>query len=414
MQPDLVHGIVFVCLSLIGLCAVEHHFRFSRLPYISWLVLFGIAYGVLNKTFFPRLPDLELSPDAILYLFLPILIFESSRRLDLGHGRKVVVRSFLLASVGMLVSMFVMAVPLRLFPNMRWRDILLFTAIMSATDPVAVSAIFKQFNVPERLKTLVEGESLLNDGTSVILFTMLCDIIFEGKSLLVARDIAAFAGSVGAAVLLGATAGWGGAWVIRKWKALKDHFIGPLLPLLIIYLVFCAAQAWLDISGVIAVMTTTLVLRSAASSFNKTELPSRLEISFYRSLWEFLADLANAILFFMLGVEMGAHTADITWWVMPLVIGALLLARSVVSYGFGLLAKLAGHPLPVSWLHVLNFSGLKGALSVALILMIPRDYPYRHVFLCAALALCLFTLVANTLVMRVYLSRTTFVDGDGE
>jgi CPA1 family monovalent cation:H+ antiporter len=312
-----------------------------------------------------------------------------------------------------LVSMFAMALPLSLFPGLRWRDALLFSAIMSATDPVAVGAIFKQFKVPDRLKTLIEGESLLNDGTSVILFTMLIGIIFEGKSFLLPREMTAFAGSVVGAVLLGGVVGWGGAWVMRKWNALKDHFIGPLLPLLIVYLVFCAAQAWLDISGVIAVMSTTLVLRFSARRFKREMQPSRVELSFYRSLWDFLADLANAVLFFMLGVEIGAHMSDIAWSIMPVVIVALVMARSVVTYGFGLVARLMGKPVPLSWLHVLNLGGLKGALSVALILMIPRDYPKRHVFLCAALTLCLFTLVCNTLALRVYLSRTTFPD-DGQ
>ena len=222
MELNLVQGLVFTCLFLVGLCAVEHHFRFSRLPYISWVLLFGIGYGVFNEFLWNGLPDLELTPDVILYLFLPILIFDSSRKLDDDLVKREAVPAFLLASVGLLVSMFVMAVPLSLFPGLRWRDALLFSAIMSATDPVAVGAIFKQFKVPDRLKTLIEGESLLNDGTSVILFTMLIGIIFEGKSFLLPREMTAFAGSVVGAVLLGGVVGWGGAWV----SGVKD----PVIP----------------------------------------------------------------------------------------------------------------------------------------------------------------------------------------
>ncbi len=414
MELTLVQGLVFTCLFLVGLCAVEHHCRFSRLPYISWVVLFGVGYGVLNEFLWEGLPDVALTPDVILYLFLPVLIFDSSRKLDDDLARRAAVPAFLLASVGMLVSMFVMAAPLSLFPRLRFRDALLFSAIMSATDPVAVGAIFKQFKVPDRLKTLIEGESLLNDGTTVILFTMLIGIVIEGKSFLLPHEVLAFAGSIGGAILLGGVAGWGGAWVVRKWHALKDHFIGPLLPLLIIYLVFCAAQAWLDLSGVIAVMSATLVMRYVARRFRSDQLPSRLELSFYRSLWDFLAELANAILFFMLGVEIGGHLGEIGWLIMPLVVVSLILARCAVVYGFGLVARLVGKPVPMSWLHVLNLGGLKGALSVALILLIPHDYPPRNAFLCAALTLALFTLVCNTLALRIYLSRTTLPDGVGE
>ena len=128
----MVAGLVFVCLFLIGLCAIEHHFRFSRLPYVSWVVLFGAGYGILNQTGFPRLPDLELTPDIILYLFLPVLIFDSSRKLDLQLLGREVVPASLLASLGILVSMWVMAIPIWWLTGLPWVDVLFFTAIMSA------------------------------------------------------------------------------------------------------------------------------------------------------------------------------------------------------------------------------------------------------------------------------------------
>ena len=405
MEMELVKGLVFVCLFLIGLCAIEHHFRFSRLPYISWVVLFGVGYGIINQTVFPHLPDLELTPDIILYLFLPVLIFDSSRKLDLTLLRKEAVPASLLASVGILVSMWAMAVPIRWISGLPWLDVLFFTAIMSATDPVAVSAVFKQFPIPEKLKTLIEGESLLNDGTTVILFMLMSGKVLEGKELLFQKGIAVFVLSVAGAILLGGCAGLGGAWLMRRWKALKDHFVGPLLPLLIIYLTFCLAQAVLEISGVIAVMATTLTIRLVFRRAKVIDALTHCEIEFYKRFWEFLGNLANAVLFFMLGVEIGAHYYDINWLVMPGVIAALLVSRSVVVYGFSALFRVIGIRLPASWQHILNLGGLKGALSVALILMIPKEYAYRHLFLCAALAMCLFTLIGNTLALRVYLKK---------
>ncbi len=405
MDTVLVKGLVFACLFLIGLCAIEHHFRFSRLPYISWVLLFGMGYGILNQTVFPHLPDLDLTPDVILYIFLPVLVFDSARKLDLGLARAEAVPAFLLATLGILVSMFAMAVPIRWMTGLPWMDILFFTAIMSATDPVAVSAVFKQFPIPEKLKTLIEGESLLNDGTTVILFMLMGGKVLEGKELLFHNGISAFALSIAGAVLLGGLMGWGGAWLMRRWKALKDHFIGPLLPLLIVYLTFCLAQAALDISGVIAVMATTLTIRLVLRRAKVVDALTHCEIEFYKEFWTFFGNLANALLFFMLGAQIGSHYYDINWWVMLGVIAALLVSRSVVVYGFGAVFRLAGMHLPVSWQHVLNLGGLKGALSVALVLMIPNDYAYRHLFLCAALVMALFTLVANTLALRVYLKK---------
>jgi CPA1 family monovalent cation:H+ antiporter len=408
MEMGLVKGLVFVCLFLIGLCAVEHHFRFSRLPYICWVVLFGALYGILNTSVWPGLPRFHLSADVILFIFLPVLIFESSRQLDLAMARTEAIPAFVLATAGVLISMGVMAVPLRFLTGGSWSDVLFFSAIMSATDPVAVAAVFKQFSIPEKLKTLLEGESLLNDGTTVIIFMLLSGKVLDGKSILAEHGVLVFAISVIGAVLLGALTGWGGALLIRKWKALKDNFIGPLLPLLIVYLTFCLAQASLELSGVIAVMSTTITMRLCYARFRPDEIPSEIQIEFYRGFWEFLGELANAVLFFMLGVEIGVHYYEISWLAMPGVIAALLLSRSVVVYGFGALFREGGIRLPRPWLHVLNMGGLKGALSVALVLMIPEEYPYRNRFLCAALAMSLFTLIANTLALRVYLRKTKF------
>ena len=123
MEMGLVNGLVFVCLFLIGLCAIEHYFQFSRLPYISWIVLFGIAYGMLNQWAIINLPPLNMTPDVILYIFLPILIFDSSRKLDLKMSRKEALPASLLATLGILASMFIMALLLRLITDLNWIDV---------------------------------------------------------------------------------------------------------------------------------------------------------------------------------------------------------------------------------------------------------------------------------------------------
>lgn len=411
MESEIVRGVLFVCLFLMGLCAVEHHFRLSRLPYVSWVVLFGVGYGLLNQTLVPALPDIKLTPDVVLYLFLPVLIFDSSRKLDLKTARAEAVPAFLLATLGIVVSMLTMAVPLHFVSGLAWDDVLFFSAIMSATDPVAVTTVFKQFPVPEKLRTLIEGESLINDGTTIILFMLMSGKVLENKTILLDRSILQFLLSIGVAVVLGAAMGWIGAFLVRWWKALEEHFIGTLLPLLIVYLTFCIAQSMLEISGVIAVMSTTIAMRILYRRFRPEDIPVQSDIAFYAGFWDFFAELANALLFFMLGVEISLHYREINWWVMPGVIASMLLARSVVVYGSGVSFRLIGIRLPLSWQHVLNLGGLRGALSVALILMIPENYAYRNLFLCAALVLSLFTLVANTLVLRGYLKRAK-IGGD--
>lgn len=407
---NLVHGLVFVCVFLIGLCAVAHYSRNSRLPFVCWVVLFGVGYGVLQKFTLHVLPRIQLTPDVILYIFLPVLVFDSSRKLDLKEVEGVAMPAVLLATFGIVASMFLMALPIRLFTDLPWIDILFFCGIMSATDPVAVAAVFRVFPVPEKLKMLLEGESLLNDGTTVILFTLLFGRVIEGHPLVFEQGILFFVLSIAGAVLLGGAGGWLCATLMRDWKALKSHFIGPLMPLIVVYLVFCAAQSLLDISGVIAVMATTITMKLVVLRYPKSELPRHCEIEFYRGFWDFISDLANAVLFFMLGAEIGTHGDEIAWRLLLISLIALLFSRSAVVYFFGYLFRLLNVRIPLPWLHVLNFGGLRGALSIALILMIPDEYVYRNAFLLAALVMSLFTLVANTLGLRAYLKKADLAE----
>lgn len=402
---SVVQVLVFGSLFLIGLCAITHYTRKSPLPTVCWFVLAGIAYGILRNKIYPALPTLQPTPDIILYIMLPVLIFDASRKLDLRNSEQVATPAIVLASLGIIVSMFVMAVPIKLMSRLEWIDILFFTAIMSATDPVAVAAVFAQFKVPERLRMLIEGESLLNDGTTLILFTLMYDAVIHGETLIFHRGLFFFAVSTAGAVAMGSLAGAVCFLIYRQWHALKDSFVGPMFPLLVIYLLFCAAQAALDISGIIAVMAATLTMRILVQQVGLAENAPQARMAFYREFWNFLAELANAVLFFMLGVEIGEYSGGFAWKLMIACVVALLVARSVVVYGFGLLFRGIGHGFPLSWLHVLNLGGLKGALSIALVLMIPRTYPYRHLFMLAALFMSLFTLLANTIGMRMYLNR---------
>ena len=154
------------------------------------------------------------------------------------------------------------------------------------------------------------------------------------------------------------------------------------MPLLFVYLVFCTAQDWLEISCVLAVMATTLTMRVVMGGYPPEEMPGHMQREFYNRFWDFLGDLANAILFFMLGAEIGSAAGVVDWQLVGVALVALLVARSVVVYGFGTAFR-----LPLPWQHVLNLGGLKGALSVSLILIIPKEYAFRRDFLNAALAI---------------------------
>ena len=415
---SIVESVVSLSLFLIAIGALEHYTRNSRLPYVCWVVLAGIGYGLLERSLLPVLPPMQrlLSPDIVLYVFLPLLIFDSSRKLDLENSKSVAVQSFLLATAGIVLNMFVMGGIVyglaHLFGSrIGWIDVLLLCGIMSATDPVAVGTVFKVFPIPERLRMVIEGESLLNDGTTVILFMLLEKIVIDHHAFHLLPAIAAFMIAIVGAVLIGAVFGLGGSFLLRRWHALNDRFIAPLFPILFVYLAFVLAQGQFDISGVVAAMTATLVFRVVFNRLRPEDVPAKEEVTRYRGLWDSLADLANVFLFFVLGVEIGILAHPSPLWVIPSGIVALVLARAVVVYGFGALFWPTRLRFSMSWLHVLNMGGLRGALCAALVLLIPRDYPHRAVFLYMALSMSLFTLMVNPLAMRSYLGKANL---DGE
>jgi CPA1 family monovalent cation:H+ antiporter len=236
---------------------------------------------------------------------------------------------------------------------------------------------------------------------------ILSGIVLDGKEFHLLESIGFFSMAIAGAAAIGVVFGLAGSVLLRSWHAFSDHFIAPLLPILFIYLAFAMAQAGFEISGVIAVMAATITFRVIYIHLHRDESPSEKERERYLGLWDFMAGLANVLLFFVLGVEMGIRIqiGGLPHWAVPAGIAALIIARVAVIYGFGLLTRSTRMRVELPWLHVMNIGGLRGALSVALVLMIPLDYHYRDVFLYMALSMSLFSLIVNPLVMRIYLKK---------
>jgi CPA1 family monovalent cation:H+ antiporter len=402
-ETAVVHGVFVCCLFLLGIAAIEHYFRKSVLPAICWVLLAGIVYGVA-KRLAPNLPAIWLNPSVILFVFLPLLVFDSSRKLKWKQLKAVGLEAGGLATVGVITSMFLMGLPFAVMANIPVIHGLLFGVVLSATDPVAVTAVFERFPFPERLRTLIEGEALLNDGTVVVVYALLAESALNGHSFTLEEGFLGFLPAVLGAVLTGLVFGVTGSWLIKSWHVLHDRFLGALLPLITVYLAFGITQYFLEWSGVIAVMTATLVLASLRRRKETDSNDSRVD-RFFDYFWDFLNDLINAVLFFLLGAEMAILQFDLPIWILPAALVVMLIARAATVYGGAGLLRITGRKQPWSWQHVLNLAGLRGALAVALILMLPRTYAYRQLFLCTAFVMILFTLIVNTLVMQAYLKR---------
>lgn len=166
---------------------------------------------------------------------------------------------------------------------------------------------------------------------------------------------------------------------------------------------YVLAEHFLHISGVITVLiaSITFVRNHCQCGSEKGHEDAKT----FNSFWEYIAILANGFLFFVLGAQTGSHVFGLTFSAVVLSILVLWASRSIVIYTGGGLLKLLDHKLPLSWLHVLNIGGLRGAVSAALILTLPHDYVHRETFLCLGFTLVAASLILQPIAMQLYLKK---------
>ncbi len=403
-------------LFLLMTMSIQHFSRKSPLPAVCWILLTGVLYGILARPTTLGLPAIILNPAVVLYILLPILIFDSARKIKLTRLKQIGIEAFILATVGVMATALVYAVffyysAIYLQLQATVHDALLFGAILSPTDPVAIGAIFKNIKINERLKLLIEGESLLNDGTSIILVSILSSMIFTGEQLTIVGSIGKFSSSIILAILCGIAFGVLAMILELWWRGIKHKFIGTLLPIVLSYLSFCTAQFYLEISGVISVMFTGITVVNISERKESLLGFDGYSKKYFDGFFNFCGELANDILFFCLGCEIGEFLHLENSILIPVIILAIILSRSVVVYAKPTYKKfILRRQAKWRWSHILNFAGLKGALSIALILLLPKTYPLRNNFLTAAFVMVLFTNIVNVLGLVFYLRKKNSID----
>src|SRR5712691_11298363 len=397
MQPtsqvaDIVGGVIALLLIATVVRAVT---RRLKLSFTVVLVLVGIGLSALAAAYphvLPTLHDLEISSALIFYVFLPTLIFESAFNLDIQQLRENLGSVLALAVPGLLLSTMLIGLIVGMATPIPYTAALLLGAILSATDPVAVVAVFRRLGTPQNLRVLVEGESLFNDATSVVLARILLGVVLAGtvSDRVIVQGainfVVMFVGGLVVGWLLGLLTGY----VLGK---VEDHFIEITLTTVLAYVSYLVAEEVLHVSGVMATIAAGLTI----GGWGRMKVSYAVR-DYLEHLWEYVAFLANALIFLMVGlrVELGAlwATLGLLCWVVV----ALLVSRAAVVYG---LMPFVQHlpraePMNKAYQAVIFWGGLRGAIALAMVLSLP-PFEQREVFVALVMGAVLFTLLVKGL-----------------
>ena len=313
----------------------------------AWLPPYQVPLAALGvvAAFIPWLPKPPPDPQIILAVFIPALVFEAALNLDLGALRRMARPVGLLATVGVAVSIGLLAAAAHYLLGFAWTGALLLGAILSPTDPIAVVAVVRRSGAPPQLAALLEGESLFNDGTGVAAFAAVLGVVAGGGVSLPAIGLD-FLLLAGAGALVGVAVGVIGSYAVRATTSTLLEVIATVVVAYASYGLATLAGA----SGVIAVVCAGVALARVRGWGVHTE-----------RWWARLAILLNTRLFLWIGAGLPGYRI---FGALPLVLGgfATLLAVRLV------LVHLPGLGIPGRGRQLLWWGGVRGALSVALAL----------------------------------------------
>jgi NhaP-type Na+/H+ or K+/H+ antiporter/CRP-like cAMP-binding protein len=355
-----------------------------------------------------------ISPHMLLYVFLPPLIFESAFSLNWHLFRRSLVQVLLLAVPGILLASFLTAAAtILIYPAWNWAGALLFGVIVSATDPVAVVAILKKTGGHPSLRTLVEGESLVNDGTAVVCFSILLSVVQSGGDTSISAGTALV--TFVRMAVGGSLFGFGMSVLSVCWtgRVFNQPLIEISIPLAMAYMTFFIAEALLGVSGVLSVVVFGLHY----GAVGRTHISPEVE-EYLNEFWEMLAHIANTVVFILSGVIMARRflllsvgVRDVGWLVVLYFVVTLIRGAMVASFSPAL--RGSGYGLTMAKALLIVWGGLRGAVSLCLALFVvldpilsktrPRmvDLIFFHVSGIVMLTMCINAVTMGWLVHKI-------------
>jgi monovalent cation:H+ antiporter, CPA1 family len=396
--PTLAMNLETTTLLLLAVAmAVALIARALKMPYTVALVLAGLSLGATHL-----LPIPHLTKELLYAVFLPGLIFEAAFHLSFGDLRlnKLLILSLafpgVLVAVGLTTGLLLAVAGSTFGFQGPWVVALVFAALIAATDPIAVVGLFKNLGAPLRLRVIIEGESLVNDGTAAVIYGLAVLVATTGRVTPLGA-LLDFVKVVGLGLAIGAGIGFGISKIIGR---IDDALIEITLTTIAAYGSFVVAEQ-LHYSGIIATVAAGVVCGSfGAPRGMSTKTRFALE-----SFWEYVAFALNSIVFLLIGMDVSLHSLVLDW--RPIVAAFLVVtaARAVVVFLAAAAARRTSERLPWSWAVMLTWGGLRGALSMVLALALPANFPGREWIETTTFGVVILSIVLNGLTAAPLLRR---------
>jgi len=372
--------------------------RWLKIPYTAALVIAGMILGALGAVNPPR-----LTHELLFAVILPGLLFEAAFNIDVGIFLKNKITISALAIPGVMAAIFLagtgtaLAISgLSVHTGFTLQQGLVFGALVAATDPIAVVATFRELRVPARLATLIEGESLLNDGTSIVLLSLLLAAV-TGASSGIGSLVLQFVLIVGGGGFLGFAAGTFASKLISR---IDDAVIEITITVITAYGTFALAEQ-IGVSGVIA----TVVAAMHCGTYAWNEGMSRKTRLALDAFWEYMAFALNSVVFLLIGFEVSPSALLAAWPEILLAFVIVVAARAAVVYGAGALLNRTNERIPPKWLSVMTWGGLRGALSMVLALALPFDFPNRDLLITLTFGVVVLSILVQGLTLKPLMQR---------
>lgn len=384
----MINHEIIISITILLLIASIVAFIVSRIrvPYSTALVITGLVIS-----YYKLLPGITLSPDLVLNVFLPILLFESAIMININRFRENWVPILFLAVPGVFIAMLVTGSIIHFAIGLPWLYSFLIAVILAPTDTISVLAIFKKLKLPAKLSNIMEGEVLLNDGSAIVLFKTILVMLSLSHVNYILTGLNVVWVIIGG-VVVGGICGYFAAQLI---KPQQDNMVEITLTFVLAFGAYQIAEA-IHVSGVIAVVMAGIFIGTYGW---RRVLTTSTQIVL-ASFWQFIAFVVNSIVFLLIGFGINFELFATNILAVVIAFAAVFIGRIVSIYpAFSLFNRFSLFRGPINWQHIFVWGNIKGSISMAMALSLPDSTPYKDIIVSIIFGVVLASLVLQGLTL---------------